>query len=51
MQFLPSLKALGFLAHSFMNNRSDFFIVNVGAFEFQFDLLKLGKPKEKGDKE
>ena len=34
----------------YMNNRSDFFIVNVGAFEIQFDLAKLGKPKEEGDK-
>lgn len=32
----------------YMNNRSDFFIVNVGAFEIRFDLSKLGKPKEEG---
>lgn len=30
----------------YMNNRSDFFIVNVGAFEIKFELAKLGKPKE-----
>lgn len=29
----------------YMNNRSDFFIVNVGAFEVCFNLAKLGKPK------
>lgn len=33
----------------YMNNRSDYFIVNVGAFEIRFELAKLGKPKEKGD--
>jgi hypothetical protein len=32
----------------YMNNRSDFFIVNVGAFEVRFNLAKLGKPKEVG---
>ena len=32
----------------YMNNRSDFFIVNVGAFEIKFELAKLGKPKEEG---
>lgn len=32
----------------YLNNRSDFFIVNVGAFEIRFELAKLGKPK-KGD--
>lgn len=32
-----------------MNNRSDFFIVNVGAFEIRFDLANLGEPKEEGD--
>ena len=30
----------------YMNNRSDFFMVNVGAFEIRFDLSKLGKPEE-----
>lgn len=30
----------------YMNNRSDNFIVNVGAFEIRFDLTKLGKPKD-----
>ena len=30
-----------------MNNRSEFFIVNVGAFEIKFELAKLGK-QEKG---
>ena len=35
----------------YMNNRSDFFIVNVGAFEIRFDLAKLGKPKEEGREE
>lgn len=29
----------------YMNNGSDYFIVNVGAFEIRFD---LAKPKEKG---
>lgn len=33
----------------YMNNRSDFFIVNVGAFEIRFDLANLGKPKKEGD--
>lgn len=33
----------------YINNRSDFFIVNVGAFEVRFDLANLGKPKEEGD--
>ena len=33
----------------YMNNRSDFFIVNVGAFEIRFDLANLGKPKEEGE--
>ena len=33
----------------YMNNRSDFFIINVGAFESRFDLAKLGKPKEEGE--
>lgn len=32
----------------YMNNGSDYFIVNVGAFEIRFDLAKLGKPKEEG---
>lgn len=32
----------------YMNDRSDFFIVNVGAFEIRFELAKLGKPKEEG---
>jgi len=32
----------------YMNNRSDFFIVSVGAFEIRFELAKLGKPKEEG---
>lgn len=32
----------------YMNNRSDYFIVNVGAFEIRFELAKLGKPKEEG---
>lgn len=30
----------------YMNTRSEYFIVNVGAFEIRFDLAKLGKPKE-----
>lgn len=30
----------------YMNNWSDYFIVNVGAFEIRFDLANLGKPKE-----
>ena len=33
----------------YMNDRSDFFIVNVGAFEIRFELAKLGKPKEEGE--
>ena len=33
----------------YMNNRSDFFIVNVGAFEIRFDLANIGKQKEEGD--
>lgn len=33
----------------YMNNRSDFFIVNIGAFEVSFNLANLGKPKEEGD--
>ena len=32
----------------YMNNRSDFFIVNVGAFEIRFEMANLGKPKEEG---
>lgn len=32
----------------YMNNRSDFFIVNVGAFEVRFDLANLGKLNEEG---
>ncbi|MBQ4385592.1 MAG: hypothetical protein II823_06730 [Kiritimatiellae bacterium] len=32
----------------YMNNRSDFFIVNVGAFEVRFNLANLGKLKEEG---
>lgn len=32
----------------YMNNGSDYFIVNVGAFEIQFDLANLGKPKHTG---
>ncbi len=32
----------------YVNNRSDYFIVNVGAFEVRFDLAKLGKPKDEG---
>lgn len=32
----------------YMNNRSDYFIVSVGAFEVRFELAKLGKPKEEG---
>ena len=34
----------------YMNNRSDYFIVNVGAFEIRFELAKLGKPKDEGGK-
>lgn len=37
------------VAVGYMNNRSDFFTVKVGAFEIRFDLSKLGKPKEEGD--
>ncbi len=32
----------------YMDNGSDYFIVNVGAFEIRFELAKLGKPKEEG---
>ena len=32
----------------YMNERSDFFMVNVGAFEIRFELAKLGKPEEQG---
>lgn len=32
----------------YMNNRSDYFIVSVGAFEIRFELAKLGKPKKEG---
>ena len=32
----------------YMNNGSDFFIVNVGAFEVRFNLADLGKQKEEG---
>ena len=32
----------------YMNNRSDFFIVNVGAFEVRFNLANLGKLTEEG---
>jgi hypothetical protein len=32
----------------YMNNRSDYFIINVGAFEIRFELAKLGKPQEVG---
>lgn len=34
----------------YMNNRNDFFIVSVGAFEVRFELAKLGKPNQEGDK-
>ena len=34
----------------YLNNRSDYFIVNVGAFEIRFELAKLGKPQEGGAK-
>lgn len=34
----------------YVNNGSDYFIVNVGAFEIRFELAKLGKPKEEGGK-
>ena len=30
----------------YMNERSEFFIVNVGAFEIRFDLANIGKQKE-----
>ena len=33
----------------YMNNRSDFFIVNIGAFEVRFNLANLGKPEEVKD--
>ena len=33
----------------YMNNRSDFFIVNVGAFEIRFNLANLGKPQAKAN--
>lgn len=33
----------------YMNDRSDFFIVKVGAFEIRFDLANLGRPKEEGE--
>lgn len=32
----------------YMNNRSDFFIVTVGAFEVRFNLANLGNPKKEG---
>lgn len=32
----------------YMNERSEFFIVSVGAFEIRFELAKLGKPEEQG---
>ena len=32
----------------YINNRSDFFIVNIGAFEVCFNLANLGKPEEEG---
>lgn len=32
----------------YMNTRSDYFIVTVGAVEIRFDLAKLGKPKKEG---
>lgn len=34
----------------YMNNGSDYFIVNVGAFEIRFELAKLGKPEEGGER-
>ena len=33
----------------YINNRSDYFLVNVGAFEIRFDLANIGKPKEEVD--
>ena len=30
----------------YINNRSDFCTVKVGAFEIRFDMENLGKPKE-----
>ena len=30
----------------YINNGSEFFIVNVGAFEIRFELAKLGKPQK-----
>lgn len=34
-------------AACYINNGSEFFIVNVGAFEIRFELVKLGKPQNK----
>ena len=33
----------------YMNNRSDFFIVNVGAFEVRFEIAKLGRQQAKAN--
>lgn len=30
----------------YINDGSEFFIVNVGAFEIRFELAKLGKPQK-----
>lgn len=38
-------------AERYMNKGSDYFIVNVGAFEIRFELAKLGKSKEEGGAE
>ena len=35
----------------YLNNRSDFFIVSLGAFEIRFNLANLGNPKEEGDRD
>lgn len=35
----------------YMNDRSDFFMVNVGAFEIRVNLANLGNPKEEGGAE
>ena len=49
VQATRELDAAMYEVMRYMNNRSDFFIINVGAFEVRFDLANLGGPKEEGE--
>ena len=47
-QAIRELDAAVYEVGRYLNNRNDYFIVNVGAVEIRFELAKLGKPKEEG---